>query len=131
VIRSGFSRVAAATAAEPTGERTMLRRTFIVAGTATLVAGPALAADEPPAGATEVGIEHHAFGPGELHVAVGTPVTWTNHDGAPHTVTADDSSFKSGWLWKNGHFSHTFDKAGSYPYHCSIHKEMHGVVVVA
>jgi plastocyanin len=107
-----------------------MKRKVLLAATLlalAFVSGGAVTAADMPAG---VEIDHHMFGSGEIHVPVGGQVVWTNHDTAPHTVTADDGAFKSGWIWKGGHFDHTFDKPGRYPYHCSIHKEMHGVVVV-
>jgi len=61
---------------------------------------------------------------------VGTTVTWTNRDDIPHTVVADDKSFKSKVLDTDEKFSYTFTKAGSYPYFCSIHPKMTGKVVV-
>ena len=58
-------------------------------------------------------------------------MTWTNDDSIPHTVTADDSSFDSSGLVQGKTFSFTFDKAGTFAYHCSIHTTMTGTVVVA
>jgi plastocyanin len=94
------------------------------------MAAPAaqLAAAEP----NTVGIDNFAFGPKELTVAVGTTVTWINHDDEPHTVvSADDTKlFKSGALDTDDKFSFTFAKAGTYQYFCSIHPHMTGTVVV-
>lgn len=78
-----------------------------------------------------VTIQHHMFMPASITVPVGGTVTWTNEDGAPHTVTSDEKGlFSSGWKLKGAHYEFAFTKAGTYPYHCSIHKEMHGTVVV-
>ncbi len=110
----------------------MLRRTLIASALAaaaagTLALGVAIAQPAP----APVGIEHHMFGPDEVRIHAGQAVEWTNHDLAPHTVTSDDGGFKSsGWLVKGTHHNVTFDKPGRYHYHCSIHKEMHGVVIV-
>jgi plastocyanin len=81
--------------------------------------------------APAVAIEDFAFSPGELHVAVGTKVTFTNKDGFDHTVTAKDKSFDSDHLAKDATFEHTFDAPGTYPYLCSIHNSMTGSVVVS
>jgi plastocyanin len=76
-------------------------------------------------------IENFAFHPDQIHVKVGQKVTWTNKDSTTHTVTADDSSFDSSGLAQGKTFSHTFDKAGTFAYHCAIHSSMTGTVVVS
>jgi predicted lipoprotein with Yx(FWY)xxD motif/plastocyanin len=90
----------------------------------------ASSAPSPAAGAGSVTIADFSFTPGTLTVPVGTTVTWTNTGGAPHTVTADDGSFASATLAAGDTFSQTFDTAGTYAYHCSIHTQMVGTVVV-
>jgi plastocyanin len=85
---------------------------------------------EKPAARAEVKIDNFSFGPQNLTVAVGTTVTWTNRDDIPHTVVADDKSFKSKALDTDEKFSYTFSKAGTYPYFCSIHPKMTGKVIV-
>ena len=77
-----------------------------------------------------VTIFNYSFAPGTLTVKVGTTVTWTNKDGFAHTVTADDNSFNSGNVAANATYSHTFSKAGTFAYHCSIHTYMKGTVIV-
>jgi plastocyanin len=81
---------------------------------------------------TEVLIEDFAFDPPHIQVSVGDTVTWTQGaDGAPHTVTADDGSFDSPNLTDEGEtFEFTFEEAGEFPYICSIHPEMLGLVTV-
>jgi plastocyanin len=79
---------------------------------------------------TEVKIDNFSFGPATLTVAVGTTVTWTNHDDIPHTVVSNDGAFKSKVLDTDEKFSFTFSKVGSFPYFCSIHPKMTGKVVV-
>jgi plastocyanin len=56
-------------------------------------------------------------------------VTWTNNDSATHTITGD-GGLDSGDVATGGTYSKTFDKAGTYKYHCSIHPTMTGEVVV-
>lgn len=82
------------------------------------------------ASTAEVKIDNFSFGPAVLTVAVGTTVTWVNHDDIPHTVVSSDGAFKSKVLDTDEKFSFTFSKAGSYPYFCSIHPKMTGKVVV-
>jgi plastocyanin len=81
-----------------------------------------------------VKVSSFQFTPKTVSVAVGTTVEWVN-SGGRHTVEADDGSFKSDMLADGAKFSHTFTKAGKYPYHCSFHgdkggKDMAGTVVV-
>jgi 3',5'-cyclic-AMP phosphodiesterase len=78
----------------------------------------------------EVTIDNFTFRPQMLTVAVGTTVTWTNRDDIPHTVVSDNAVFKSKARDTDENFSYTFDKAGTYSYHCSIHPKMTGQVVV-
>lgn len=77
-----------------------------------------------------VGIENFAYSPSTITVKVGDSVTWTNKDGVGHSATADDNSFNTGVLSQNQSGSVTFSKAGTYPYHCSVHPSMHGTVIV-
>jgi len=78
----------------------------------------------------EVKVDNFSFGPATLTVAVGTTVTWTNRDDIPHTIVSTEKIFKSKVLDTDEKFSFTFDKAGTYPYFCSIHPKMTGSVVV-
>ena len=87
--------------------------------------------ETPVVGVTEVRMDDFAFAPANIVVDVGTTVTWTNHDGAAHTVTSDDGDeLDSENLGKDETFSHTFDTPGEYYYHCKPHSNMHGLVTV-
>lgn len=85
----------------------------------------------PAVGVTRVNIQSFAFQPQTIQVARGTTVTWTNQDGAPHTVT-----FRSGGmtgsdaLQRGQSFSYTFTTAGTYAYYCGAHPYMTGTVIV-
>jgi plastocyanin len=82
-------------------------------------------------GSASVGIVDFAFDPSSVAVDAGATVTWTNQGAAPHTVTADDGSFDSGTLDAGASFSFTFTSAGTVSYHCTIHPNMVGSVVVS
>jgi plastocyanin len=72
------------------------------------------------------------FVPAELTVKPGQTVVWTNNDDRDHTVTADDNkAFKSGNLKHGDTFEQKFTKPGKYPYACSYHPRMKGVVIVS
>lgn len=89
--------------------------------------------DQPHAGGASAGgnavtIQNFSFDPSSLTVKAGDTVTWTNKDSATHTVTG--TNWQSGPLASGATYSHKFDAAGSYDYHCSIHPTMTGTVVV-
>jgi plastocyanin len=69
--------------------------------------------------------------PGQLSVARGTVVTFVNGGREFHTVTSDspgrpfDLSINA-----NQTGTITFDKLGTFPYHCGVHPQMQGVVRV-
>ena len=90
------------------------------------------AAAQQKADAPEVKIDNFSFGPSTLAVSVGTTVTWTNRDDIPHTVVSSDDPkvFKSKVLDTDEKFSFKFEKAGTYPYFCSIHPKMTAKVIV-
>jgi plastocyanin len=70
------------------------------------------------------------FQPARLEVAAGTTVTWTNRGQVAHTVTANDRSFDTGDIESGEKGSITFSRPGTYPYHCTPHPFMKGVIVV-
>ena len=68
------------------------------------------------------------FGPAAIVVSKGTKVTWKNDDAAVHFVNSDPhpshnflDSLNSLELNQSDSFSYTFDEAGEWPYHCSLH----------
>jgi len=75
-----------------------------------------------------ISLEGFAFNPPRLEVVVGTTVTWTNEDPAPHTVTAEDGSFDSGTLEPGQTFSFELGSS-AVAYVCQIHPEMRGELV--
>jgi plastocyanin len=81
-------------------------------------------------GANAVAIQNFAFNPATLNVQVGTKVTWKNLDSTAHHVVSDTGAFDSGVLNNGQSYSFTFNQAGNYPYHCSIHPSMKGTIVV-
>ncbi len=84
----------------------------------------------PAGGSTQVTIDNFAFSPATITVQAGTEVTWQNLQGSPHTVTGDADDFDSAQLPKDAEFSQTFDTPGEYDYHCEIHPNMTGTVIV-
>ena len=87
------------------------------------------AAATPAVGATSVTIKNFAFDPETVTIKLGQTVTWTNQDSAAHTVVGD-GGIDSGDLSKGKSYSKTFDTEGTFDYHCSIHPQMTGQVIV-
>ena len=84
-----------------------------------------------------------AVSPNPIQAKVGQTVVWTNDDSAFHTVTsgligAADAGqmFDSGLAGptaltaKGKTFEHTFDTAGEFVYHCTLHPAMTGQIIV-
>jgi hypothetical protein len=51
-------------------------------------------------------------------------------DDIPHTVVSTEGVFKSKVRDTDEKFSYKFTKAGTYPYYCSVHPKITGLVVV-
>lgn len=78
----------------------------------------------------DVAIEGFAFNPATVTVSAGDEVRWTNKDAVAHTTTSDGGIWDSGNLSQGESFSFQFAEAGEFPYSCTIHPAMTGVVVV-
>jgi plastocyanin len=124
-------------------EVTLMRRiillmtvaTLVVVGTlfAVSVAGahkhPTAMAQKHPT--RKVVIKNFSFNPANITIKRGTKVIWINKDSTAHTATANKKrSFDSGRLSPGQRYTHTFKRAGKQRYHCEIHPDMMGSVVV-
>ena len=78
----------------------------------------------------EVTIVDFAFEPATIEVSAGATVSWTNTGEVVHTVTADNGSFNSGEMNPGATVTGTFNTPGTFTYHCSIHPDMTGTLVV-
>ena len=77
----------------------------------------------------QVSVKNNLFDPSATTVPVGSTVTWSWAEGAVvHNVTFDDGQKSPDQ--SSGGYSRIFDKAGTYPYHCTIHPGMSGSVTV-
>ena len=106
--------------------RTVSRWGAMALGAAALVlAGP------PAWGDTfRADIEDFAFTPDPILISAGDRVTWTNRGDETHTVTADDGSFDGEDVDPDKTYSKTFRQPGRFPYRCTRHPDMTGVVEV-
>lgn len=81
-----------------------------------------------------VTIKDMQYSPVSLTVAPGTKVAWINKDDEAHTVTSDNTAGNE--IWDSGNievgksYARTFNTPGSYNYHCTIHPNMKGIIVV-
>lgn len=76
----------------------------------------------------QVSMRNVQFYPATLEVIKGGAVEWKNDDLVPHTATSpsfDSGSLASGQSWRR-----TFSEAGNFPYVCTFHPHMKGVVIV-
>ena len=83
-----------------------------------------------PATAVQVVLQNIAIQPANVTVAVGGTVTWVNKDSMTHVLTDDGGTWGSGQLVPGKSYSYKFTKAGTFPYHCTIHPSMTGQVTV-
>lgn len=96
-------------------------------------------ADGFPGTAGRVTIKGMEFGPRVVHIRAGEIVRWVNADLANHQVstgTVDgrrpqpDGLVSSPLLFRGDEFVAPFRDAGVYPYYCSVHPFMSGLVPV-
>lgn len=111
-------------------------------GTVAVVgaSGTAPSAPSPSAGAAvpapmpivpgDVQVVDFDYSPRTVTVVAGASVRFTNTGVAPHTVTARDGTFDSGFLGRGDAFRHVFASAGTYQFFCDFHPQMAGTVVV-
>jgi hypothetical protein len=83
-------------------------------------------------GSDQVMISGFAFG--ALTVPVNTTVTWRNADSVVHTATSDAGSafkFDTGNIAPGATSAGIlFNQVGTFPYHCTVHPDMHATIVV-
>jgi len=89
------------------------------------------------------------YDPPIINIQIGDTVTWLNGDKEAHTVTSGQSAgrfswmsqkeggfgkpdgiFDSGGFKPNDSWTHTFEEAGAFPYFCTFHPWMEGIVNV-
>ncbi len=89
---------------------------------------------ETKTGSAEILIMNNSFRPAEIKVKAGAYIGWSNYDSWKHKIVADDKSFWTAELEPyRGSASGTsmkFKTPGTFTYHCTIHPEMEGKIVV-
>jgi len=83
------------------------------------------------AGAAQtVAIDGTAFEPREVTVAAGETVEWINRDPFPHNVSSSAGVFRSGALQPDERWTYRATTRGTFPYVCTLHPGMNGVLHV-
>ncbi len=83
------------------------------------------------AGTVPVSIVDFAFNPTSITAKVGDVVGFTNTGSTAHNATLDDGSCKTPNINPTKTDGLTFTAAGTYKFHCSIHNQMTGTIVVS
>ncbi len=104
-----------------------MRRSLALAAAIVLLAAPLAVVAE-----TMVQVGHNRLEPAEITVKAGETVKFHNQDRMPggHTIVSDEGKFSSPPLAQDESWSHTFDEAGSFPYHIEQHPSAKGTVTV-
>lgn len=120
-------------------KRALLAGSVLMSAVLVLIAcggSPAATTTTPIQPTIDMDIEGDDFAKPTITIPVGTTIRWTNLDYGAHTVTSDTGLFDSSALSPaegeliNASFSYTFTEPGTFDYHCSIHPDMTGKVIV-
>ncbi|HSH39119.1 MAG TPA: c-type cytochrome [Chthoniobacterales bacterium] len=76
----------------------------------------------------QVSIRGMRFVSANLEVRKGDTIEWKNDDLTPHTATS--KAFDSGSIEPDKSWRHTFTDGGEFPYICTFHPDMKGIVIV-
>lgn len=116
----------------------LTRRIAAAASAVLLIASlAACSPSKPELVASDQGVEpvvtvyaiDNRYEPAEVEIEAGQAVRWVFKGAMEHDVVAADGSFVSD-LQITGEYVHVFEEPGEYPYDCSVHPEMTGVVTV-
>jgi plastocyanin len=77
-----------------------------------------------------VAIKGFAYAPKKATATLGDTVVWTNADFVPHSVTSDSSVFDSPDLEPKARYTWVASRKGTFSYHCEMHPQMAGTLVV-
>ena len=78
---------------------------------------------------TPAEMKNNTFTPSEITIAVGGQVDWKNSDSTTHVIKFD-SGTTCGTVMAGQTKKVRFSAAGFFPYHCTIHPDMKGTVIV-
>jgi plastocyanin len=92
--------------------------------------GRGLALGETGRAAAEITVSGLSFPSDTTRVSAGQIVRWVNRDPLDHSISFEVEGPPSGPLPAKGSYAVRFDRPGVYPYHCTPHPFMKGVIVV-
>jgi len=72
----------------------------------------------------------YCFAPSTVAIPVGAIVQWTNTTPVAHTASDDGATWTTGLVNPGQTTMVTFNTAGTFTYHCMIHPDMHGTILV-
>jgi plastocyanin len=102
----------------------LVRAALVAVLMALLTAPIALARD------VDVDIVDFEYVPDRITISVGDTITWTNLDSVAHTATSTSGAFDTGLLESGASARTRFTVAGRYPFLCTPHPDMTGLVIV-
>ena len=72
-----------------------------------------------------------AFSPATVNIKTGDSIKWSNTDTKAHQVVANNGAFASPTIAASRTWTHTFNTAGTFKYHDTLHPALTGKVVVS
>ena len=79
---------------------------------------------------TFISISNFSINPSTLTINKGTTVTWTNNDQTTYILIGDNNDILSPQINHGESYSYTFNTTGEFPYHCDVHPNMKGAIIV-
>jgi len=79
----------------------------------------------------DVSISNQGFEPVNLTIRVGDRVRWINNSQKNHQPTDNQDLWQTKELKPGDTFTQVFDRSDTYQYHCSLHPEIKGTIIVA
>ncbi|HEY2887534.1 MAG TPA: cupredoxin domain-containing protein [Candidatus Limnocylindrales bacterium] len=83
------------------------------------------------AGDVAVSVVDFNFQPADITAKTGQVITFTNTGSSPHTATLDGGQCTTPTIQPGKADGLSFTVAGTYTFHCSIHSQMTGTIVVS
>jgi plastocyanin len=83
------------------------------------------------AGAVAVSVVDFSFQPSDIAAKTGQAIAFTNAGAAAHTATLDGGQCATPLINPASSDGLVFSVAGTYKFHCSIHSQMTGTIVIS